>query len=329
MDIMNQPSLLQLFFKELGITFRDAYNKKLENLILNKVGMKVDSISSSTVHGWVTQIPGMKEWKGPRVIGNITTEALEVTNRIFQSAFGIPVQRFRDDSHGLYKNNAMFLGNAAASFWDQLLVEAALNGHTTNWIDGQKIFDGASNRKLDGTNAINNYVTTAFDAEGTALTAAYAAMTSYLGQDGRPLGVNPLYLVHGPQLRSRAIQAVESAYSALVVGGTVTDRVAGMINNPNFNLVTRVETPYLIDGFKDSAGTSWNAAHYWFLVGDIIGLKPWCLQIRHEPEIQEQRTNFATSDWVFANDEFQWGVRSAGEGFIALPWLIYGGFATA
>ena len=328
MDISTNPGLLQIFFKEMGVTFRDAYNKKLENLILNKVAMKVDSISSSTVHGWVNQIPGMKEWKGPREISNIGDEALEITNRIFQSTISLPVQRFRDDQHGLFKNNAMFLGNAAASFWDQLLIEAALKGTSAKWIDSVAIFDGSSNRTFDGTNAINNYVTTAFDAQGVALNAAYAAMTSYLGHDGRPLGAQPLYLVHGPQLRSRAIQAVESPYSALVTTST-SGVVAGQITNPNFNLVTRVETPYLVNGFKDSAGTSYNAAYYWFLVGDVMGLKPWCVQMRHEPEIQEQRTNFATSDWVFANDEFQWGVRSAGEGFIAQPWLIYGGFATA
>jgi phage major head subunit gpT-like protein len=327
MDIRNNPELVNLFFKQIiEPKFSDAYNKALETLILNKVGMQMESNGESTIHGWMNQIDRMKEWVGPRVISNVSLNGLEVVNRIFQNAIAIPRKSFDADSHGLYANNAAYLGNDAAFNKDRLLIEAMLRGSSTKWADGINAFDGSSNRKFDGTNAINNYGTDSLDQAGVNLASAYAKMTSYVGHGGQPLMVQPKYLVHGPQLRIRAFQNLKSGSYFTLAADNTTYVTAGA--NPNQGLLESLETPLPVNGFVDSKGTSYNAAYYWAIIGEVVGLKPLVYQNWKEPEFQDARVS-PNSEWAFANDEFQWGVRSAGEAFIGLPWLMYFNAATA
>lgn len=319
MDIRNNPELVNLFFKQIiEPKFSDAYNKALATLILNKIGMQLPSTGESTIHGWLNQIPRMREWIGPRQVNNVSLNGLEITNRIFENTLAIPRKSFDADSHGLYANLAGIIGNDAAFNKDRVLVEAILRGPSVNWADGVKIFTSSSDRKFDGTNAINNYGTDALSS--SALTSVYTAMTSYVGHGGQPLMAQPKYLLHGPALRGKAIQLLESEFVPILAADGTTYVAGG--GNPNRNLLERVETPLLVNGFVDSKGTSYNAAYYWAVIAEVVGIRPLVFQSWKEPEFQDARAR-ADSEWAFANDEFQWGARMAGEAFVGLPWLIY------
>ena len=65
------------------------------------------------------------------------------------------------------------------------------------------------------------------------LEAAYAAMCSFKGDNGKPLGVKPTILVVPPALRSKAMSLV------------VADKLADGQDNPNKNLVKVLDTAWL------------------------------------------------------------------------------------
>ena len=65
------------------------------------------------------------------------------------------------------------------------------------------------------------------------------------------------------------------------------------------------------------------------VIAEVMGLRAGLIyQERIAPEMQDARARL-DSEYLFTTDKFQWGIRARGEGFIGLPHLIYGGFATA
>lgn len=316
---------MDLFFTQVRTEFTNGLNAKRENLILNKIGMQVPSTTAITTHGWLNQIPSMKKWVGPRTAENLQSAKLAITNAKFVNTIEIERTDFEDDQYGLYVPTFGLMGQDAMAVKDRVLVDALLQGTSTTWADGVAVFSNAG-RAFDGTNAIDNYDTTAYDAAGVALAAAYAKMTAYLGHGGVPLMVQPRYILHGPSLRVKVQQSL-STYGALLAANGST-YVGGQIANPNAQLVTPVETPYLVNGYVDMDGTTYaNAGTYWFVLGEIAGIRGLVYQSRIEPEMQDQRARL-DSEFLFEFDKIQWGFRARGAGFVGLPHLVYGSFAT-
>lgn len=315
---------MDIFFQDLKVEFTAGLNAAVPNLILQKIAMEVPSVTAVTVHGWLNQVSRMREWLGDRQVGNLESAKLSITNRKFEDTREIPREDIEDDMHGLYRPIARAMGDRAMSFKDELLAEALMRGYTPNtWADGVAVFSAAG-RKF-GDNTICNYSATAFDESGAALEVAYNYMTSYLGHQGKPLMVRPRYILHGPALRSRVVKAVELQYAALL---TPTAATYVQTENPNRALVDRIESPYLVNGYVDSKGTSHDAKYFWFLIGEVAGLRGFVYQSRKEPEFQDARTK-DDSDFVFATDKYQFGVRMRGEAFIGLPFCIFANYATA
>lgn len=323
---------MDFFFTEARVEWTNALNATRPNLITNQIAMVVQSRTSTTKHGWLNQIPAMRKWVGDRVVNNLQTNLLTITNDKFENTIEITREEFEDDEHGLYKPTFGLMGQQALQNYDRQLVDCLLQGTTNKWADDVVNFTAAG--RTYGGNTIKNYVTTSFDAAGSALTTGITDMTSYLGHNNQPLMVTPKYLIHGPLLYSKVHQAVKATWAALLAAnGSTYVGIGDSANpaNPNFNLVTPVQVPYLVNGYTDLAGTSYsNAGYYWFLVGEVMGVKAGLvLQERIAPEMQDQRARLDTSDFVFITDKMQWGARERSKAFVGMPHMIYGGFATS
>ena len=134
-------------------------------------------------------------------------------------------------------------------------------------------------------------------------------MSSYLGQNDEALMVRPAYLVYGPALRTTAHDIVVNKFRA---------SSSAAIENRNAGLVAPLEWKRLVGTY----------ANYWFVFGEIGGIKGCAYQERLPAEIQRARMD-PNSDWVFETDEFQFGARARGRGFLGLPHLIYAGYVAA
>ena len=88
-----------------------GFNMGEEKRILEDVAMTVPSTGSSTNHAWLTQIPGMREWLGDRLVNNIESDNMTVTNRLFEGTIEMPRADIEDDQHGIYRNLAALQGD--------------------------------------------------------------------------------------------------------------------------------------------------------------------------------------------------------------------------
>ena len=317
---------MEIFFTEARAEWTNAMNAARENLIANNIALTVTSKTSVTNHGWLNQIPSMKKWVGPRIADNLSTNKVQVTNAKYVNTIEITREEFEDDEYGLYLPTFGLMGTDAVAIKDRTLIDSLLQGTTTKWSGDNQVIFTASARTY-GAATIANYVTSTYDAAGTALTTAVAAMASYQGHGGVPLMVKPYAILYGPSLRQKVQQSL-SAYGALLAANAST-YVGGQIENPNANLVKMFETPYLINGYTDLDGNAYaNAGTHWFILGQIGGVKGLVYQSRIEPELQDARSRL-DSDFAFQNDKIQWGARARGAGFVGLPHLVYGGFATS
>jgi phage major head subunit gpT-like protein len=276
-----------------------------EQLILDEIAMMGSSSGAATVHAWLSQIGGMREWIGDRVIANIESGKLSVVNRDFEKTVAVSRNDIEDDNYGVYTPLVSAMGQSAGALWMTLGIDAlAANG---KWADGKDFF--ATDRKM-GKATIANKVTTALSAD--TFKAARIAMESYKLHGDEPAEVTPTTLLVGPGLRDAAWNIVENDF---VVGGETNK--AGSIKNPNKGTVKLRVSPRLV-------GTR---ANYWFLLGEKGGIKPVYVQKRKEPILT--RMDKDNDDNVFWKNEYAYGTHARGEAFLTLPHLAYAGLATA
>jgi phage major head subunit gpT-like protein len=276
-----------------------------EQLALEEIAMSGTSAGAATVHAWLSQIGGMREWIGDRVISNIESGKLSVVNRDFEKTVGISRNDIEDDNYGVYTPLVSAMGQSAGALWMTLGIDAlAANG---KWADGKDFF--ATDRKM-GKNTVNNKTTGALTA--TTFNAARVAMESLKLHGDEPAEVIPTTLLVGPALRDAAWNIVENEF---VVGGETNK--AGSVKNPNKGMVRLRVSPRLV-------GTR---ANYWFLLGEKGGIKPVYVQKRKEPVLT--RMDKDDDDNVFMRNEYFYGTHARGEAFLTLPHLAYAGIVAA
>jgi phage major head subunit gpT-like protein len=273
-----------------------------EQLRFSEAAMVVPSSTNTENHGWLNQIPGFREWVGDRVVNNIATNKLAVTNKDWEGTIGVDRNDIEDDTYGLYSGlfRAMGAEGSDEALWLDMVMDALIaNG---NWADGAAFFKAD---RAYGANTICNLVTTALGA--VAFELAISTMRSYKGHGNNPINVTPVILLVGPSLRSTAWDLVKNQFvsSGTGKGGAVENRTRGLCS-------LRVH-PKLTGDY----------ANYWFVLGQKGGIRPIAAQRRRMPRlIAKDQPN---DDGVFYQKQFVYGADARGVGFLTLPHLAYCG----
>ena len=265
----------------------------------------IQSGASSNLYPFLEQFGGMREWTGDRQIKNLSSRKLEVVNRDFEDTVAIPRNDIEDDQYGIYSMLIAQMGYNAGKLWQQLAVEALLA--ETNWIDGTAFF---STSRTYGGETISNKTSATLSAADYA--TARAAMMSYKGHNGKPLGIVPNLLIVGPSneatafsiLKDRLMLKTHSASSISGVGAT---------ENPWNGSAELLVLPELTGSYAD----------YWFLCATAGVLKPVFVQQRKQPVLT--CLDHDSDENVFARKEYIYGSDARGEAFLAFPHLIYRG----
>jgi len=313
---------MEVFFTDLTTIFNDMYVKTLADAVWAQIAMQIPSTTATETHGWLNDIPGLREWIGPRVANGVESKKLTVTNKKFEGTIEMKREDIEDDKLGLYRTiQAPGLGMEAAIYPEELILGALLYGTTSKWVDDTEFFSDA--RTIGSSGTIDNYGTTALSA--ATFNTAYKTMAGWKSNQGKPLHVRPRYLLHGPAQRTKAFEICQDDFAARTADASTI--VQG--GNPNKGKVIPIETPYLVDGITlptvGGATASYDAEDYWFLLGEKAALRGMCWQLRMGPEVQTSRTD-NNSDYVFENDCYQFGVRMRGAAFLTMPQLIHGNF---
>jgi phage major head subunit gpT-like protein len=307
MDInrTNMDALFASYNVAFSAGMQMALTAHPEQVQLAELAMAGTSSGAATVHGWLNQIGGMREWVGDRVISNIESGRLSVVNRDFEKTISVPRNDIEDDNYGVYTPLISAMGQSSSALWMTLAIDAlAANG---TWADDKPFF--ATDRAF-GENALANKVTVALSAD--TFKAARIAMESFKLHGDEPAEVVPTTLLVGPALRDTAWDIVVNDF---VVGGATNK--AGAIRNPNKGTVQLRVSPRLVGA----------RANYWFLLGEKGGIKPVYVQKRKEPVLT--RMDRDQDQNVFMSNEYYYGTHARGAAFLTLPHLAYAGIVEA
>ncbi len=117
-----------------------------------KVSTFVPSTNKEETYGWMKQLPGMREWIGPRLVNSISEDGFKIKNKPFEETVSVNKYDIEFDNLGTYAPLFSMLGQNAQEQPDLLLWALVKSGFNTNCFDGQYFFDTDHPIKLpDGT----------------------------------------------------------------------------------------------------------------------------------------------------------------------------------
>ena len=300
----NMDTLFQTFMTKFSEAQKAVMTRITPKaLVLEEIAIIMVVSGAATVHAWLEQIPGMKEWIGDRQINNLKIGKVTVTNRNFEDTISVSRNDIEDDQYGMFAPLIGMMGQNAELLWPELAI-GALTANGT-WADGNPFFCA---KRVLGVSTITNAVTTAISK--AAVEAGLTAMQSFTLFSGKPAQVTPRFLVVGPSLEGTA--------NAICEAEMVNDGNNVSVSNvsPAKSLSVRVD-PRLIGAH----------AGKWFIVGTKAGLMPVCVQKRKLATLT--RMDRDTDDNVFNGNTYLYGTDCRGEAFLTLPFLCYAGGQTA
>ncbi len=260
---------------------------------LEQLATQVPSNTRTNTYGWMARLLKMRKWYGPRIIQNLNSHAYMLENEPYELTVGVEARDIRDDLLGIY--NPLFdeLGRVARRWPDQVLKDVLQTGTTNLGFDSAAFFSNAHTLNPAG-NQSNNFTTTALTAANVSVVRA--AMTSYTGEDGEPLGVMPDTLVVPPALEDTANGIVKA--SNLANG-------ASNVQQGQFRVIVVPELA--------------NQGTVWYMMDTSHAIKPLVWQLRQAPRIVPKTK--PDDDNVFFDREMIWGVDAEGAGGYG-PWFL-------
>lgn len=301
----NMDALFQTYNAAFTAGMQSAGSRPTpEDLVAEEVAMTGASTGAATIHAWLNQIGGMREWLGDRVLANIESGKLTVTNRDFEKTVVVKRNDILDDQYGIYTPLVQSMGTQAGALWLKLAIEALVgNG---NWADAAAFF---KTDRAYGSQTVNN--TTSSALSSTTFKAAIVAMQSFVLHGNEPGEVVPKLLIVGPSLRDTAWDIVKNEW---VSAGASK---GGALRNPQQGACELRVSRRLVGTY----------ANYWFVLGEQGGMKPVYIQKRKEPVLV--RLDRDTDENVFMRNEYYYGADARGAAFLTLPHLAYGGLVAA
>lgn len=318
-------SNLAIFFTGLSTVYQDGYTNTAA--WYDQVAMEVPSDTELETYGWMDKIPAARQWIGPRLVNSLPTLNRSVTNLDFEITDSIPRNKFEDDKYGIFKFNAVTMGEQMKKLHDQQLAAIMQSTATTQTgpaVSGNPVcFDGTAffgtSHPVDvSAGASGPLGTYSNDLTTTSLTptnygAVRAQMRGFIGRDGKPIGAVPSLLVVPPQLEEAAKVICESAYIApALFGDTGSGGQVGTTEN-----VWKGTAKYLV--VEELA----NQPKVWYALDQRRAVKPFLVQIRKAPQFVYLVN--PTDPNVFFNKEFVFGADSRSAYDVTLPWLAVRG----
>lgn len=272
-------------------TFRSAFTSTEPKLV--SLATTVTSTTRTNTYGWMAKLLKMRKWDGPRIIQNLNTFAYTLENEPYELTVGVETRDIRDDQLGIYTPLFDELGRAAKKWPDQILKGVLQAGTAQNGFDGVAHFSALHPLNPAG-NQSNNFTSTGLTAANFAIVRA--AMTSFTGEDGEPLGVMPDTLVVPPALEDQANLIVNAQNGA-----------NGATN------IQKGQAKVIVVPELANQGTTW------YLLDNSHAIKSLVWQLRRAPQIVAKTK--VDDDNVFFDREFIWGVDAEGAGGFG-PWFL-------
>ena len=268
-----------------------------------KLATKIPSKNKSNTYGWVANQIYMREWIGPRVVQNLAEHGYQVLNKKFEATVELQREDIEDDNLGMF-TNAVLPGMAEAARKHPDVLLAAMLQSSTVAFDNLSLFNDShlTYAPVGSTQTYDNSFALALDA--TNFNTVWATMSSYIGENGLPLNVQPNLLIVPPQLK----------YMALSLMSSTTWAIPGTTQSATIDNVLRGWADVLVVPELANQPTTW------YLADVSKAIKPFVFQERDAPEFVVRQN--PDDPKVFAEDVFTYGTRCRDAVAPTLPFLI-------
>lgn len=129
--------------RDLFEGFNTSFNKGFQNTTpkWDKVAMKIPSTAASVNYSWLLNMPGIREWLGPRVVHSLSAARYVIENKDFELTVAVRRQQIEDDQYGIFGKPLEQMGYETAQHPDDLVFTMLGNGTSLECYDGQNFFD--------------------------------------------------------------------------------------------------------------------------------------------------------------------------------------------
>lgn len=297
------PSQLAAIQQEFNNSFQQGYESAdARSLWYQQVAFTAQSSGKESIYGFMSKLPRLREWVGPRIANNLRGQSYAIANKSWELTYAVDMEDLDDNVNlQLYAGAFSMLGQQAALHPNDLMV-TLMQDTTSLCFDGLTFFNDAHPEapgEVGSATYDNNFTSTALTAPN--FNTVYAAMMARNGDDHKPLGVRPNLLVVPPQLRSTALTIINAENIVLTAGD-------GATSNINRGIVDVLVVPEL-------AGQ----ATTWYLLDTSRMIKPFVYQVRQAPQLVSR--DQPTDPNVFENREAKYGVYMRDNAGYGLPFL--------
>lgn len=301
------PSALAAIYYSFHLEFQTAYERAV--IWNDKFCSTLTSTGKSERHAWMKRLPAFRKWVGERYFNNVVARETEIINETWEDSYELSVEDIKDDKIGVFAQHMKALGEQAKLWPDHLMAPIIQGGKTATCFDGQFFFDTDHPYDMDrpGLGTYANLFTGAPLAAET-LSEVRASMVSVLGDDGKPLGVNPKLIIVPPQLRDRAAQICNAEFIA-PAAAFGQNAAGGYQSNVLKGAYEYLEVPQFA-----------NEPTTWYIADVSKPIRPFVFQLREAPDFVSVVD--PNSPAVFERRVFQFGSSARGGGAGSLPFLV-------
>lgn len=275
----------------------------------DKLAMLMPSTTRSERYAWMKKIPAFREWVGERIFNNVVGRSYEIFNKDWEDSIEIDRNDIADDRIGVFAPFMEMMGVQAAKWPDHTLAPIIQAGSTTGLcFDGQPFFDTDHPVDMDKA-SLGTYqnLFTASPLNPANVSSVRATMASYLGEDGKVMGVDPTLIIVPPTLRDAAAAICNAEWFS-----PAQQWGAGAAGAPSINVVKGMYDFIEVPEFA-------NEPNVWYLADMSKPVKPFVWQLR-EP-VKFVSVVDPASVPLFNFKKFQFGADSRGNGGYSLPFL--------
>lgn len=156
---------------------------------------------------WAARLPAMRQWVGPRQVNSVSNHSKRFAALPWELTFELLQEHFEFDQYATFQTNITYLATQAKKLIDHQTADF-LKTNTSVGYDGKVLFavdhpttggDVSASLPL-GVPATQSNLALNSALSANTYAAARAAMRSQLGEDGKPLNIEPNVLAVPPQL---------------------------------------------------------------------------------------------------------------------------------
>jgi phage major head subunit gpT-like protein len=211
---LSSRAIIGRFYKRLQAAYDAGWGPKL--------GMLFPSDQASETYNWLGQAPAMRAWGTGRLVKELRSFGITITNLIYEATLRISIDDLRRDKTGQINIRINEQAQRAAQHWEKLLTDLITGGATTLCYDGHYFFDTAH---AEGASGTQKNILTASEVSGLDVATATAPtesemarailgvigyMLTYKDDQGEPINGdarNFLVMVAHPQIYGPAMAA--------------------------------------------------------------------------------------------------------------------------